>query len=188
MWYPPAAPSTRALGARHGAQEPARIALLLDNILPGLRDLPAELAPDEELRTAVEANVRWSTHQILETPEARARFVEGTMKLVAACTSSKAGACDSCSHDSIRPEPVAHAFTHRRIQPGKERRVAASEVRFLLPSRGNRQGVAWSQRVDCGRLTARDRAGTPFEAAARRSISGHLRRSSHRVLGGKRQN
>ena len=28
-----------ALAARHGAQEPARIALLLENILPGLRDL-----------------------------------------------------------------------------------------------------------------------------------------------------
>jgi len=71
-----------ALAARHGAREPARIALLLDNILPGLRHLPPELAPDEEMRTAVEANVRWSMHQILETPEAKARLVEGTMKLV----------------------------------------------------------------------------------------------------------
>ena len=71
-----------ALAARHGAQEPARIALLLDNILPGLRDLPPELAPDEEMRAAVEANVRWSMHQLLETPEAKARLVEGTMKLV----------------------------------------------------------------------------------------------------------
>jgi carbonic anhydrase len=31
---------------------------------------------------AVEANVRWSMHQLLETPEAKARLVEGTMKLV----------------------------------------------------------------------------------------------------------
>src|SRR5580765_2589365 len=29
-----------ALAAKHGAQEPSHIALLLDNILPGLRDLP----------------------------------------------------------------------------------------------------------------------------------------------------
>jgi len=71
-----------ALAARHGAQEPARIALLLDNILPGLHDLPPELAPDAEMRTAVEANVRWSMHQILETPEAKSRLAEGTMKLV----------------------------------------------------------------------------------------------------------
>ena len=71
-----------ALAARHGAKEPARIALLLDNILPGLRGLPSELAPDAEMCTAVEANVRWSMHQLLEAPEAKDRMVEGTVKLV----------------------------------------------------------------------------------------------------------
>jgi carbonic anhydrase len=73
-----------ALAARTGHREPTRIAVLLDNILPGLRDLPPELAPAEEARAAVEANVRWSMHQLLETPEAKARLVEGTMKLVGA--------------------------------------------------------------------------------------------------------
>ena len=73
-----------ALAARTGPREPARIAVLLDNILPGLRDLPPGLAPDEEARAAVEANVRWSMHQLLDTPEAKARMVEGTMKLVGA--------------------------------------------------------------------------------------------------------
>ncbi|MCM3879507.1 MAG: carbonic anhydrase [Vicinamibacterales bacterium] len=71
-----------ALAAKQGAQEPARIALLLDNILPGLRDLPPGLAPDMEMRAAVEANVRWSMHQLLETPEAKVRRDEGKMKLV----------------------------------------------------------------------------------------------------------
>jgi carbonic anhydrase len=71
-----------ALAAKHGAQEPARIAMLLDNILPGLRDLPPDLTPDAEVRAAVEANVRWSMHQLLETPEAKTRLVEGTTKLV----------------------------------------------------------------------------------------------------------
>ena len=71
-----------ALAARRGAQEPARIALLLDSILPGLRDLPADLIPAAEIRAAVEANVRWAMQQILETPEAKARLVEGAMKLV----------------------------------------------------------------------------------------------------------
>ena len=71
-----------ALAARHGAQEPARIAVLLDSILPGLRDLPPDLVPDAEMRAAVEANVRWSMHQLLETPEAKTRLVEGAMKLV----------------------------------------------------------------------------------------------------------
>ena len=71
-----------ALAARDGAQEPARIALLLDNILPGLRDLPAQLAEDAKMDAAVEANVRWSMHQLLETPEARARQEDGVMRLV----------------------------------------------------------------------------------------------------------
>jgi len=71
-----------ALAARRGAQEPARIAVLLHSILPGLRDLPADLIPDVEMRAAVEANVRWSMHQLLETPEAKTRLVEGVMKLV----------------------------------------------------------------------------------------------------------
>jgi carbonic anhydrase len=73
-----------ALAARTGPREQTHIALLLDNILPGLRDLPPGLAPDEEARAAVEANVRWSMHQLLDTPEAKARMAEGTMKLVGA--------------------------------------------------------------------------------------------------------
>ena len=73
---------TAALAARHGAKEPARIALLLDNILPGLRDLPSDLSADGEMRAAVEANVRWSMHQLRDTPEGQARLVEGTTKLV----------------------------------------------------------------------------------------------------------
>jgi carbonic anhydrase len=71
-----------ALAFRHGAQEPARIAVLLDSILPGLRDLPPDLTTDAEMRAAVEANVRWSMHQLLETPEVKTRLVESTMTLV----------------------------------------------------------------------------------------------------------
>jgi carbonic anhydrase len=73
-----------ALAARDGAREPARIALLLDNILPGLRDLPPDQAADAEMRMAVEANVRWSMQQLRETPEGKARMAEGKMKLVGA--------------------------------------------------------------------------------------------------------
>lgn len=67
-----------------GAAEPARIAVLLQTIVPGLRDLPGSLDRDARLRAAVEANVRWSMHQLLETPEGKARVAEGTMKLVGA--------------------------------------------------------------------------------------------------------
>jgi carbonic anhydrase len=73
-----------ALAAKHGAKKHSRIALLLDNILPGLRNLPPKLAGDAEMRAAVEANVRWSMHQLLETPEGKARAAEGAMKLVGA--------------------------------------------------------------------------------------------------------
>jgi len=63
---------------------PARIALLLDTIVPGLRELPPGGDAAGELNAAVEANVRWSIHQILATPEAQARAREGVMKIVGA--------------------------------------------------------------------------------------------------------
>jgi carbonic anhydrase len=67
-----------------GAQERERIALLLDGILPGLEGIDTNLPPQAQVAAAVEANVRWSMHQLLETPEAKARQAEGTMKLVGA--------------------------------------------------------------------------------------------------------
>ena len=62
----------------------ARIQLLLENILPGLQETDARLGPHELLDAAVEANVRWSMHQVLETPEGKARIAEGVMKMVGA--------------------------------------------------------------------------------------------------------
>lgn len=74
-----------ALAAKfEGVREAVRISRLLENILPGLRDVSDELEPQARLAAAVEANVRWSMHQVLETPEARARAAEGVMKLVGA--------------------------------------------------------------------------------------------------------
>jgi len=74
-----------------GAGERARIALLLDNMLPGLRDIGAELAPQAQLDAAVEANVRWSMRQLLDTPEGKARMAEGVVKLVGAIYELKTG-------------------------------------------------------------------------------------------------
>jgi carbonic anhydrase len=74
-----------ALAVRQDATTiPARIGLLMDNILPGLRDLPPGLSEDDQFRAAVEANVRWSIHQVLETPEGKARQEEGATKIVGA--------------------------------------------------------------------------------------------------------
>lgn len=69
---------------RQGMRERSRIARLLENIMPGVEDIDADLSPQAQMATAVEANVRWSMHQILETPEARVRAAEGVMKLVGA--------------------------------------------------------------------------------------------------------
>jgi carbonic anhydrase len=81
-----------ALAAKwRGARERSRIELLLQNILPGLPDSGAELSPDAQLDQAVEANVRWSMHQLLETPEGKARIKEGVMKLAGAVYELKTG-------------------------------------------------------------------------------------------------
>jgi carbonic anhydrase len=61
----------------------SRIALLLDNMLPGLRNVGGA-TPGDRLAAAVEANVRWSMHQLFETPEGQARMAEGIVTLVGA--------------------------------------------------------------------------------------------------------
>jgi carbonic anhydrase len=74
-----------ALAAKfQGARDRSRIERLLENITPGLETIGAESTPEEQMQAAVEANVRWSMRQLLETPEAKARMAEGVMKLVGA--------------------------------------------------------------------------------------------------------
>ena len=81
-----------ALAALHQfKQERARIAMLLDRILPGLESIDANLPDEAKMHAAVEANVRWSMHQILDTPEGRARKDEGILKLVGAVYELKTG-------------------------------------------------------------------------------------------------
>lgn len=69
---------------RDGSRERSRIALLLSRILPGLSAIDPALPPDEQERLAIDANVRWSMHQIVDTPEGRARQAEGLLKMVGA--------------------------------------------------------------------------------------------------------
>jgi carbonic anhydrase len=74
-----------ALAAKFdGAQERRHIEALLDNIMPGLADVDPGQAPEAQMQTAVEANVRWSMHQVLETPEGKAAAANGAIKLVGA--------------------------------------------------------------------------------------------------------
>ena len=67
-----------------GSRQRSRIAALLEGMLPGLTGVDLELEPVARLRSAVEANVRWSVRQLQETPEARARHAEGLMPVVGA--------------------------------------------------------------------------------------------------------
>ena len=74
-----------ALAAKfHGVRERSRIELLLQDLLPGLEDIDPGLPPRQQLESAVEANVRWSMRQILESPEGRERVAEGRLKLAGA--------------------------------------------------------------------------------------------------------
>ena len=74
----------------HDASMPARVARLIDNILPGLHDLPPG-SPKEQMGAAVKANVRWSMRQVLETPEAKARAADGALKMVGAVYELESG-------------------------------------------------------------------------------------------------
>jgi carbonic anhydrase len=75
----------------HGETAPTRIGLLLDRIVPGLPDALASSLPETRLDAAVEANVRWSMRQLLETPEGQARIAEGILMLVGAVYELKTG-------------------------------------------------------------------------------------------------
>jgi carbonic anhydrase len=74
-----------ALAAKfRGARDRSRIERLLETITPGLGTIRADATLEEQMLAAVEANVRWSMHQLLATPEAQARSAEGVIKLVGA--------------------------------------------------------------------------------------------------------
>jgi carbonic anhydrase len=67
----------------NGVQLRSRIQILVNNILPGLPEFDAESSQEEKLASAIEANVRWSMHQLLETPEGQNSLKMG-VKLVGA--------------------------------------------------------------------------------------------------------
>lgn len=67
----------------NGVQLRSRIQILVNNILPGLPEFDAQSSQEERLASAIEANVRWSMHQLLETPEGQNGLKMG-VKLVGA--------------------------------------------------------------------------------------------------------
>lgn len=67
-----------------GTQHHSHIAALVESIMPGLGGLDVWLPRHELLSQAVEANVRWTMHQIERTPAASASLATGRMALVGA--------------------------------------------------------------------------------------------------------
>jgi len=67
-----------------GPTHPSRIQILVNGLLPALSTLDPDLDPELQLTQAVEANVRWTMRQVLESPEGQQRLAEGRMKLIGA--------------------------------------------------------------------------------------------------------
>jgi carbonic anhydrase len=67
-----------------GVEHHSRIQILVESIVPGLKDLNPQLAADKRLQQAVEQNVGWSIHQLLATPEGKSAVEEGRAKIVGA--------------------------------------------------------------------------------------------------------
>jgi carbonic anhydrase len=76
----------------HGARHKSRIEVLLENILPALENLDGSQPPESLIQSAVEANVRHTIRQLLETPEAKAKLADGNMMLVGAIYDIESGA------------------------------------------------------------------------------------------------
>jgi carbonic anhydrase len=68
----------------HDVKHRSRIQILVDNILPGLKAIDTGSSSGDHLALAVEANVRWSMHQLMASPEGKAAVEEGRGKLVGA--------------------------------------------------------------------------------------------------------
>jgi carbonic anhydrase len=64
-----------ALAAKfHRAKHPERIQQLVELIAPGLEQIDPKLSAAEQLEAGVEANVRWSMHQVTRAREAQQAF------------------------------------------------------------------------------------------------------------------
>jgi carbonic anhydrase len=74
-----------AIGSKfHGATHKSRIEVLLENIIPALENLDGNQSSESLLQSAVEANVRHTVQQLLDTPEAKEKMSGSNMMLVGA--------------------------------------------------------------------------------------------------------
>lgn len=75
----------------HGAGYKSRIELLLENILPALDGLDGNQPTESLLKSAIEANVRHTIRQLMNTPEAQTRMSGSHMMLVGAIYDIESG-------------------------------------------------------------------------------------------------
>ena len=75
----------------HKVQYRSRISKLVSKIVPAIRKLNQNLAPDLLLSQGIEANVRWTMKQLRSSPEGKARVKEGRLSLVGAIYQIKTG-------------------------------------------------------------------------------------------------
>lgn len=74
-----------------GATQKSRIEVLLEGILPALDGLDGSLPEEQLMQSAVEANVRHTVQELLDTPEARARLAGSNMVLLGAVYDIESG-------------------------------------------------------------------------------------------------
>jgi carbonic anhydrase len=67
-----------------GKKHRSHVQTLVDNILPGIPDVSSQASEEEQLTTAIEANVRWSIRQILQTAAGQYATRAGVVRLVGA--------------------------------------------------------------------------------------------------------
>jgi carbonic anhydrase len=76
---------TAALDAKFKrAREPEKIEALVRMIEPGLKDIDPNLTPERQLKSAVEANVRWSMRQLSELPEVKKALKNRSFEMIGA--------------------------------------------------------------------------------------------------------
>jgi carbonic anhydrase len=97
----------------HGARHRSRIALLLKNIDPVLDKLDPKMPPAALLSAAVEANVRRTVREVLESPEGKARARQGDGKMVGAVYDLATGRVRFLSN----APPVSRAVGTRSSEP-----------------------------------------------------------------------
>ena len=76
----------------HREEHPERIEAVVKMIEPGLKDLDPKLTGAAQLSAAVEANVRWSMHQIAESSEGKKALEEKRFEMVGAVYQLATGA------------------------------------------------------------------------------------------------